>query len=620
MTTLRILLFSVLCAFSRRMAVASTAKKMAPRYSASAVPFPRFAPEPIMRRQCALQFTENCRPSYVEIVKSYLRDGFQNYILPEGVGTMDLYTKDNCTFTHGVQLHCSDQVTHREIQKLAVSLSQPPVRAVLVNLTDGPLVTFENLSPIREQTVILNLYDCVSARTTGKLVKLDMPNLLNFELHNCYDMVVKRADFWSSIKLRMILFANTTLRLLETDTFTDLPALRLLSLEKGFSEMEVFNKNVREYLHHLHCGGEHKWFRQWWSSNGLLHSANRKEIFNIPNNAWYNEELAASAVYLPIDCAAVIFPNGSGSIDFTQYAFSINDNTDLEEPLSGHRDVLDDDTFPVVSMEPPNDAERELCLLDVQCQSLIAVTPRRCPNPDTNSTTFNVSSCLRDFHRLTALLVRLPPRPLFMYWTDNIPIERADLERVRPYIFGLQITWGCSQRRTTSLPHRHRLVNLLEYGLSDCTDLEIKKADFHYSRKLRDIQLYNCTIRSLEINTFSDLPSLELLSLEGHFHTGPEIVDHSWFTPAYDQRIRSYLFRLHCSCEFAWYRRWRASNTALMSEADEGDVWWIMPYAYNGLYFPIDAFVPIDCAQPIPYEPDGVDANQTAYSLHEPIC
>ncbi|XP_055357371.1 uncharacterized protein LOC129602393 [Paramacrobiotus metropolitanus] len=379
------------------------------------------------RDQCTRQFTKNCRPFSMNSYSYLYRINGEGWTSHHDINptlVIDQVTPVDCSLNHGLHLNCNDKVTAQEIRQLAASLSLPPPRAVFVNLTDGPLVTLDNLSPVRQHTIILNLYFCASARTTGKLVALGFPNLLNFELHHCRAMVVKKTDFWSSIKLRMILFANTTLRSLEENTFADLPALRLVSLEKGFSEMEVFSKDIRNYLQKLHCGCEYEWFRQCWSRNQLLRSADRKQIFNIPTNSWHNDNVTKRDMYLPIDCAANPFPDGSEFIDFAQDAFSINEKSYAE---NGCPSEMDDKPFPVFSTEPATAVECGYQQMDWRCISLVTSKQIECPEANSTGKLFDASYCLSELRSQSVALARFPPRPLRLF---SRPIPAASSETV----------------------------------------------------------------------------------------------------------------------------------------------------------------------------------------------
>ncbi|XP_055331655.1 uncharacterized protein LOC129583710 [Paramacrobiotus metropolitanus] len=266
--------------------------------------FPHFSFDPMTPEQCARQFTAHCAPPNL--------------------------TAANCTLNY-VQIHCDNQANDEEIRQLAQSFSQSPQRAVFVSLTDRPSLNFD-ISPVRNNTVMLHLYNCVSPRTTYKLAGPGFANLWDFQLHNCQDIVVRKYDFSWTSELRSIQFVNTTMRSLEQDSFTDLPALRMLSLERGFSEMSQFSVQVADYLQQLHCAYEYQWFRKWWPGSQLLRRAKAGEIFRMPVLSWENEEIGKRDVYLPIDCAA--FPNGSQAINFSQEPFSINEDRSSNASLS----------------------------------------------------------------------------------------------------------------------------------------------------------------------------------------------------------------------------------------------------------------------------------------------
>ncbi|XP_055350424.1 tenascin-N-like isoform X2 [Paramacrobiotus metropolitanus] len=234
--------------------------------------------------QCTRQFTAHCAPPN--------------------------HTIANCSLSYGLQINCDNQADAQEVRQLAKSLSQSPLRAAFINLTESPLVTFDNLSPVRLTTVVLHLRDCVTPRATGKLQQLAFSNLLDFELYNCYDVVVKKTDFWLSLKLRLIQFVNTTMRSLEVDTFTVLPALRLLSVERGFDKLPVFSNDVGEYIMRLHCSSEYEWLRDLLTGSQLMQEAEAGEIFRIPMSPWKNEEIEMRDVYHPITCEPKPFPVG----------------------------------------------------------------------------------------------------------------------------------------------------------------------------------------------------------------------------------------------------------------------------------------------------------------------
>ncbi|XP_055349890.1 uncharacterized protein LOC129596588 [Paramacrobiotus metropolitanus] len=226
-----------------------------------------------------------------------------------------------CAQNHGLAVNCSENATNEEVHTLAIALSQPPLKAVSISLNDGPQITFDNLAPVREQTVLFHLRNCRSSRASDKLAQLRLPHLLEFAAHNCRALDVRRADFWRSSKLRLVQFVNSTLESLEAGTFADLPGLRLLSLERGLSQKELFPEDVQAYLMRPHCGPEFEPFRRWWRVSGLLQQASESAVYRIEYDSWKNEDLGKRDVFVPIDCATASFPNGSATVDFTMEVF-----------------------------------------------------------------------------------------------------------------------------------------------------------------------------------------------------------------------------------------------------------------------------------------------------------
>ncbi|XP_055355904.1 uncharacterized protein LOC129601188 isoform X2 [Paramacrobiotus metropolitanus] len=237
------------------------------------LPLPEFNTELMTRDQCELQFTGNCG------VRTNVGNSFA------------------CAQNHGLAINCSGNATNEEVHKLAAALSQPPLKAVSISLNDGPQITFDNLAPIREPTVVFHLHNCRSPRATKTLAQLRLPHLLEFGAHDCRALDVRRADFWQSNKLRLIQFVNSTLESLEAGTFADLPGLRLLSLERGFSQMETFQEDVQTYLMRLHCGDNFEPFRRWWRVSGLLQQTTEGAVYRIEYDSWKNEELSKTMCF-----------------------------------------------------------------------------------------------------------------------------------------------------------------------------------------------------------------------------------------------------------------------------------------------------------------------------------
>ncbi|XP_055329712.1 uncharacterized protein LOC129582257 [Paramacrobiotus metropolitanus] len=554
-------------------------------------PLPVFSSEPMALAQCASQFSANCQPGVFGVI--------------------------GCPFFPALYINCTLNATAQEIRQMTVSMAKPPLRAVFVNVLDGDQVNFDNFAPVRQQIMGFDLAHCVSSRATGRLASLRLTNLLDIEIGSCRSLEIKRADFWPTRQVRWIQFYNTTISLLEKGTFTDLPALRLLALESWLSDEDEFSDGIREYIKNMHCGCEFEWFRRWWDQKRLLHKAKQFEVYQIQPFFVGNVELNKSQVYLPVDCAAAVFPTGPDGIDFTQDGFSINDDADHNK--WGGRcsaDKENGEPFPEVSIDPLTPEECAVQLIGHCGQQ-----GNFCNTNPVTSTPFSydildekikgtencaLGSTIERIRRVAIAMVKLPVRPILLMLYDKTPVTFSDVAPMRKRIVIFCLVESITERTTQKLQDL-RLTNLLDFQIMNSTDLVIRKSDFQFSGKLRIFQLRNTTVRSLEENAFSDLPALVALSLEFHFDE----------LPGFDQRIRSYLLNLHCSCEFAWYRKWWSNNSALLRET-----------VFTGIYYMVNAYgsapferknvyVPIDCAKNVPAGPDSVNWNQTDFSLND---
>ncbi|XP_055348127.1 uncharacterized protein LOC129595225 [Paramacrobiotus metropolitanus] len=558
------------------------------------VPLVRFSVEPMTRDQCRRQFTANCH-------------------LPG-------YGSNNCTAKQGLTLHCSRDATPQEVQQLAASLSKPPIKAMRIDLFDGEAVTFANLSPVREQTVIFYLNSCQSHRATDTLSVLRFPQLLEFGLRDCRDLDVRRSDFWHSSKLRLITFYNTALRLLEAGTFSDLPGLRLLALERGFSTMQVFDADVRDYLARLHCGCEFQWFRDWWRVNGLWQQAAEGDVYDIPYDSWRSDNFTRKDVFLSVNCAQTPFPNGSAAVDFVQEVYSANE---LSYSKKAHPACPEEESakqsFPVLTTAPGTEEECRL-FYSTPCWSLnfrVEDCKQFGLTPTWNDDCDYPNGTAQEVRRMVPLLAKLDPRPIRLMLTGEsaATVIAADLAPVRERIMVFNLV-GCIDTRPTKKINEYDLFNALDFWVANCADIDVKRADFQRSRKLRIIVFWNCTIRSLEVDAFGDLPDLRIVSLEYGVYTSHKAI----IEPAavFEERHRDYLWRLHCGCEFVWFRRWWRSQPALLRTAvEQGDVYTFCTTWRSGWMSREDIYVPIDCAVEIPTGADTVDLNQTDYSRNE---
>ncbi|XP_055344999.1 uncharacterized protein LOC129592883 isoform X2 [Paramacrobiotus metropolitanus] len=269
-------------------------------------PFPQFSEEPVSMDQCSRQFTKNCRPP-----------------------TLQPSECDSIVST-GLEISCMRSATAEEIRTTATSLSQPPRRAISVEMMDSVGITSSNFFPVRQQAVRLRLWFCVSSRTTGKLRQLRFVNLLEFQLIGCSDLDIMKNDFQHSTKLKIILFRSSTIKNLQKGTFSDLQDLRLLSLEGSTSASSTANTTEpSESLRKIQCGCEFVWFREWWNNNKkLLRRVDEGAVYTI-TNAFYNGNYEPEEIHLPMDCKRPAHAT-SNAVNQPGSRFSINAPTASE--------------------------------------------------------------------------------------------------------------------------------------------------------------------------------------------------------------------------------------------------------------------------------------------------
>ncbi|XP_055342329.1 astacin-like metalloendopeptidase [Paramacrobiotus metropolitanus] len=141
-------------------------------------------------------------------------------------------------------------------------MALPPARMIELLLHDSLLLRGETLQPIRLQVMRLVVDDCHAPRMTGKLHGMSLSNMLTFEVRHCSrGLVIRRQDFNTSHKLRIIAFLNCVIQSVEADSFFYLLDLRVLTLERDTSPAEV--KKQR-------CHPRFAWYRQWLSRHSYL--------------------------------------------------------------------------------------------------------------------------------------------------------------------------------------------------------------------------------------------------------------------------------------------------------------------------------------------------------------
>ncbi|XP_055345123.1 uncharacterized protein LOC129592980 isoform X2 [Paramacrobiotus metropolitanus] len=211
-----------------------------------------FTFSPIDISQCQMQFGKSCRPWE------------RHSSLPATETTILIY----CQQVHkssktALAIGCWSNATVRDVQDIAFALAKPPLRMVKLNVSDGSYLCYRAFAPVKTQILVMQLYDCLQRRTTGKLPSLAFENLLYLEVNNCHNITVRTEDFADFPNIRVILFAQSTVDGVTQFTFSSLPNLEALSMEIGAREALTGDSNYYQYLRRLHCDCQYNHFRSW---------------------------------------------------------------------------------------------------------------------------------------------------------------------------------------------------------------------------------------------------------------------------------------------------------------------------------------------------------------------
>ncbi|XP_055339262.1 uncharacterized protein LOC129588794 isoform X2 [Paramacrobiotus metropolitanus] len=221
---------------------------------------------------------------------------------------------------------------------------------------------------------------------------------------------------------------------------------------------------------------------------------------------------------------------------------------------------------------------------------------------------------------LTRMAVDMAEPPLRLVSMDVAEqlVARYSFAPLQRQVVKLQLR-NCSTERVTARLIELNFTSLLDFQLYDARSLVIEKKDFATSKRLRIVVFYNTTLKTLQQGTFTDLPDLQILSLEALFE------DQKYYN--FDPSFRSFLRDLHCSCKFAWYRTWWQADKKLRIRVDAGDV-----YSFDARYIELllessefnkeDLYHPVNCrAEPFPFGTEWINYyTQIDYSINEPPC
>ncbi|XP_055335035.1 uncharacterized protein LOC129586064 [Paramacrobiotus metropolitanus] len=522
--------------------------------------FPGFSKESMKAEQCALQFNEHC--------------GYSGS------------TRENCTHQKILVIDCSDTMNASALAPMATALGRPPLRPLIVFLIDSQITTY-SLSPVDKQIIKLTLMNCIVRDPTAKLSRFSFLNLQELKIFNCWDMRIKKSDFYSVHKLKLIIFEQATVLYLEEGTFTNLLELRAIAWHKKLpynfgtriheppydinhiiNDYSFLVRSRQNYLERIHCDCEFSWLRKWLHQKNLLKAVpGNSEIFYYATGGG-NSDVEVSDVYIPIDCAAHPFPTDLGMINFNQAAFSVNESECAPDHFNSTYESLKfKETFSSFEFNY------------AQCTSLFGRTCRPsgvslsfpgyrteevmhyyCLQFFANNSTPNLrsldvecwaNSTVREVREISFALAKPPVRSVDLSLFDGDYIVYRAFAPMRMQVSRMILS-DCIGDRPAAYLSVLQMSNLLQFVVSSCRNIVLQAADFTLVPNIRVLVLTKSTVVSATPSIFAALPNLQILSLE---YRMSEVLMNS-FPSDYQQ----YLHNLHCDCEFADYRNWLQSQ------------------------------------------------------------
>ncbi|XP_055357025.1 uncharacterized protein LOC129602089 [Paramacrobiotus metropolitanus] len=299
--------------------------------------------------ECLAQFGDKCRP-----------DACYQCQADNSISTVDYCQRSMANDERISVIRCTADVTSRELRDMTFSMAKHPVRSTAVDVFDGDYLVYPSFSVIRRRVRSLRVTRCDTGRTTGKLPGLQFDMLLLLELTACRRLIIQRNDFHATYKLVLFQLINSTLSYMDAESFADLPALQLATLDAGLSHMEMeWPSDMKQHLWQLHCTCEYFWFRSWRTSRVLpklyfppvantsfttadINTQSVNELCSRPTgtnglsplesntfvkNLLKHSELCKNRenLFVPVDCSKERRFIGTLSTNGTQLRFSINE-------------------------------------------------------------------------------------------------------------------------------------------------------------------------------------------------------------------------------------------------------------------------------------------------------
>ncbi|XP_055342437.1 zinc metalloproteinase nas-14-like [Paramacrobiotus metropolitanus] len=147
-----------------------------------------------------------------------------------------------------------------------------------------------------------------------------------------------------------------------------------------------------------------------------------------------------------------------------------------------------------------------------------------------------------------------PARFAALHLHDSPHITAQTLQPLRFQILEFSMLF-CHTNRMTGKLRGMALTNMIAFGADRCEQgLAIRSLDFSTSPKLRVVKFQRCVIQSVEVDSFSYLLDLRVMTLE--FGASPVEIK-----------------KQHCDPCFAWYRQWLSRNRFLTQRRRWGSVY-----------------------------------------------
>lgn len=218
--------------------------------------------------------------------------------------------------------------------------------------------------------------------------------------------------------------------------------------------------------------------------------------------------------------------------------------------------------------------------------------------------------------------ITLIPSVQFSLLINGSSTNSEDIASHQKNIVALKI-YNCPGPHTTSWLRNVSLTNLVSFSLNKCSNQQVQKKDFSGSCQLRYIEFWRVTFESIEEGSFTNMPQLQHLQLESYTPPHQRAASGSQAARSDEEIVWSY--RLHCSCQYSWLRKWIKENPSVVRPKTPTETF-IMDIAYMSSarlstslpFYPYQQmFIPVDCATSS-NKTVGEANNSTEFTANDP--